>query len=56
LAWAAESGYDHCLLHYLPASRAAAYWRAQGCRPVYYWLVRQIDSRVLPAMPASQPS
>jgi GNAT superfamily N-acetyltransferase len=48
MEWASETGYTHCTLHYLTASRAAGYWRAQGFRPVQHWLVRQVDSRVIP--------
>jgi GNAT superfamily N-acetyltransferase len=48
MEWASVTGYTHCALHYLTASRAAGYWRAQGFRPVQHWLVRQVDSRVNP--------
>ena len=45
MAWARASGYDHCMAHWATASRAAAFWRGRGFRPVSYWLYRTVDER-----------
>lgn len=47
MAWAREAGYDSCLLHYLPASRAAAFWTGLGFRPIAEWRHRSVDERAI---------
>jgi GNAT superfamily N-acetyltransferase len=47
LAWARETGYDYCAAHYVTASRAAAFWRGLGFRPISRWLSRVVDERAI---------
>ena len=47
LATMCEAGYEVCLLHYLTASRAAAFWQAMGFRPYAHWMHRTIDERAI---------
>lgn len=47
MTWARETGYDTCLLHYLAASRAAAFWSRLGFRPIAEWRRRSIDERAI---------
>ena len=45
LTWSREAGYAYCLVHWLPASRAARFWRGRGFQPVSYWMRRILDER-----------
>ena len=45
LRWAGDTGYDRCVAHYMTASRAAAFWRGRGFRPLSRWLCRPVDDR-----------
>jgi GNAT superfamily N-acetyltransferase len=47
MAWARETGYDSCLLNYLPASRAAGFWTGLGFRPIAEWRHRSVDERAI---------
>jgi GNAT superfamily N-acetyltransferase len=46
LAWAQAAGYEWCVLYYLTASPAAAYWRSQSFRPLGLRLCRAVDERI----------
>jgi ribosomal protein S18 acetylase RimI-like enzyme len=46
MTWAQEAGYASCMVDYMTASRAAAFWRNLGFRPVSYLLRRVVDDRV----------
>jgi GNAT superfamily N-acetyltransferase len=46
MVWAQEAGYERCALHCMTASRAAAFWRGLGFRPISHWLCRVVDERI----------
>jgi ribosomal protein S18 acetylase RimI-like enzyme len=47
MAWARESGFDWCTLHFLTANLLGArFWQRHGFRPLCYRLVRQVDERI----------
>jgi GNAT superfamily N-acetyltransferase len=47
MAWARESGYDWCTLHFLTANLLGArFWQRHGFRPITYRLIRQVDERI----------
>lgn len=56
MAWAREAGYDSCLLHYLSASRAAAFWAELGFRPIAEWRHRSVDDRAIWASGVATPA
>ncbi|MFT4038845.1 MAG: GNAT family N-acetyltransferase [Thermomicrobiales bacterium] len=45
LEWAKERGAEHCLVEWITASRAAAFWRRQGFQVINYWRRRSVDPR-----------
>jgi GNAT superfamily N-acetyltransferase len=45
MTWAQSAGYERCALHYATASRAAAFWRGLGFRPVTHLQCRVVDQR-----------